>query len=102
MVVLFLGSDQLCRYDIQRRLPPYPGAEIVSSEHDFLRPQALGETSIVLTTPDNPETVREWYRQLNLTLLEQNRLRGLAAIDRRFEADATGGTTIIYNTSCGL
>lgn len=103
-VVLFvLASDQLCRRDIEGRLPLYPGATVVEAEHDFLRLRALGATRMTLATPDAFATVREWHRQLNLRLLEQGRMRGLADVARRFEPDPDGaGTLIFYSSRCGL
>lgn len=103
VVLLVLGVDGWCRSDITRRLPFYPGAELVSAEHDFLRQRALGETSMTFSTPDSPEVVREWFRQLNLTLIERGQLRGLADIGRSFRANSEGGGTLIfYTTRCGL
>jgi len=103
VVLLVAGVDGWCRSDITRRLPFYPNADIVSAEHDFLRQRALGETAMTFSTPDSPEQVREWFRQLNLTLIERGQLRGLADIQRSFEANSKGeGTLIFYKTSCGL
>ena len=99
----FLGSDQLCRIDIGRRLPVYPGSVLESSEHNGIRLQAMGKSNLVFSTPDAPETVAQWYRQLTLEQLKNNRHRGLAAIGRWSEANPEGqGTLIYYQTECGL
>ena len=98
-----ISVDVTCRRDIARRLPLYPGASLESSEHDFLRVRAAGQSNQVFATPDTPETVGEWYRQLNLDLLEREQMRGLADVSRRYEADPVGsGTLIYYATRCGL
>ena len=103
VVLLILGADGWCRSDITRRLPFYPNAELISAEHDFLRQRALGETVMSFSTPDSPEVVREWYRQLNLDLIDRGQLRGLADIQRSFQADPSGkGTLIFYSSRCGL
>ena len=99
----FVGSDQLCRMDIRRRLPAYPGSVIESSEHNGIRLQAMGKSTLVFLTPDDPETVAQWYRQLTLEQLKKNRYSGLAAISRWSEANPDGqGTLIYYLTECGL
>lgn len=103
VAALILGADVWCRSDINGRLPFYPGATLLSAEHDFLRLRAVGETTMTFSTDDSPEVVREWFRQLNLDLLERAKLRGLADIDRRFEANPEGeGTLIYYRSRCGL
>jgi hypothetical protein len=99
----FLGSDQLCSMDIRRRLPNYPSAVVVKSEHNGIRLQAMGKSTLVFSTPDDPETVAQWYRQLTLEQLKKNRYSGLAAISRWSEANPDGqGTLIYYLTECGL
>ena len=97
-----LSADQLCRNDIARRLPPYPNATLRSAEHDFLRVRAAGRTAMSFATPDDVEAVRDWNREVTLSLLERERLRGLADVSRRFEVDPAGGTLIFDTTRCGL
>ena len=102
-VALFLGTDQLCRSDINRRLPFYPDAALVSAEHNGIRLRATGTTTLVFSTPDDPEIVREWYRQLTLQQLNENKARGLADIQRSAEPNPEGqGTLIYYATECGI
>ena len=102
VAVAILGADQLCRNDIARRLPPYPNATLRSAEHDFLRVRAAGRTAMSFATPDDVEAVRDWNREVTLSLLERERLRGLADVSRRFEVDPAGGTLIFDTTRCGL
>ncbi len=97
-----LGADQLCRNDIARRLPPYPNATLRSAEHDFLRVRAAGRTEMSFATPDGLEEVRDWNRELTLSLLEKEQMRGLADVSRRFEVNPAGGTLIYDTTRCGL
>ena len=101
VISMFAGADQLCRYDINRRLPNYPGAELIHQEKDLLRYRAAGTTSLIFHTNDNVEKVSEWYRALNLEQIDKGIFRGLADIQRRHEADPDGGTTIYYRTACG-
>lgn len=101
--LFFLGSDQLCSYDIGRRLPYYPEATLISSDHNGIRLRGLGTTRMVFATPDDYETVAAWYRALNLEQLDKGIFNGLAAINRWAEPDPEGaGTLIYYVTECGL
>lgn len=101
--LLFLGGDQLCNYDIRRRLPFYPKATLISSEHNGIRLRALGKSRMVFATYNDYETVADWYRNLNLEQLDKNIFHGLAAIYRWIEPNPEGtGTLIYYVTECGL
>jgi hypothetical protein len=108
VVVLFVaalvfGSDQYCRYEINQRLPIYPGATPVSQEFNGLRVRATGASQMVVSTPDSPDTVREWYRQLNLERVKKEGPRGLANVNYVVEPNAEGeGTLIYYSTECGI
>jgi hypothetical protein len=99
----FLGSDQLCRMDIRRRLPQYPGSVLINSENNGIRAQAMGKSTLTFSTPDEPETVAQWYRELTLTQLRKNSYGGIASLARWHEANPEGpGTLIYYVSECGL
>lgn len=103
LVALVAGSDQYCRYEINQRLPIYPGATLLSEEHNGLRVRATGASQMVVSTPDSPETVHEWYRQLNLERVKQEGPQGLASVNYVVESNAEGeGSVIYYNTECGI
>jgi hypothetical protein len=103
VVALVFGSDQYCRYEINQRLPIYPGATLVSQEFNGLRVRATGASQMVVSTLDSPETVNEWYRQLNLERVRREGPQGLASINYVVEANAEGeGSTIYYSTECGI
>jgi hypothetical protein len=103
VVALVVGSDQYCRYEINQRLPIYPGARLVSEEYNGLRVRATGASQMVFSTPDNPETVNEWYRQLNLERVKREGPQGLASVNYMVEANAEGeGSVIYYSTECGI
>jgi hypothetical protein len=53
--------DQACISTLSQRLPLYPGAEIVTERHNFFTRFGVGETYMVLTSPENPTTVQSWY-----------------------------------------
>lgn len=100
VAALILGTDQLCRNDIQKRLPYYPNASLVSQNKELLRYRAAGRTDMVFKTDDPPETVSAWFRELNLAQLDEGIFRGLADITRRYEPDTDGGTLIYYTSVC--
>lgn len=104
-VLLFLGAlvfaaDEVCRTNIASRLPLYPGAEIVGDEYNFLRSRAMGITRMTLRTADDEETVRQWFRDLTLELLERGEFRGMAVINWQI-APSDEGTLIHIYTECG-
>jgi hypothetical protein len=102
-LIFFLGSDQLCRFDIDRRLLTYPDATLVTAEHNGIRLRAMGKTQLTYTTPDDYETVAQWFRELHLEQLDKGIFSGLAGIIRWTEKDPNGdGTLIYYVTECGL
>ena len=105
--VLFIGgiillADIKCHYDIENWwAQPYPNAETVSIEYDLFRARALGETRWLLRTDDDEETVRKWYQELTLQILEEGRTRGLAWADRSVQAQEDGSTMILLFSACG-
>lgn len=103
IVALVFGSDQYCRYEINQRLPIYPESTLVSQEFNGLRPRATGASQVVVSTPDDPETVTEWYRQLNLERVKREGPQGLASVNYVVEANPEGeGSVIYYRTECGI
>lgn len=59
--VFLYGLDRVCYNGLSQRLPIYPGAEIVSSQHNLFSDFGMGNTVMVLTTPDDADEVRAWY-----------------------------------------
>ncbi len=103
VIIPFLGGDQLCGFEIHRRLPRYPGSVIVSSEHNGIRPLGMGKSTVVFSTSDDPETVAQWYHQLTLKQLKDKHFSNLARVSRWSEANLEEqGTLIYYRTECGL
>ena len=105
--VLFVGgiillADIKCHYDIENWwAQPYPNAETVSIEYDLFRARALGETRWLLRTDDDEDTVRKWYQDLTIQVLQEGRTRGLAWADRNVQALESGGTQILLYSACG-
>ncbi len=104
-IICFLGMgatvDVVCHNSITPWLPFYPNARIVTQEHNFIRPHALGLSLTMLSTPDDLETVQQFYRENIISLLQKETARGLAATDWRAEENPDGGTLIRLYSECG-
>ena len=102
LVVMIVGTDQLCYSDTVSRQPLYPGAEIVDVEYTFLRARGFGTTRMTLWTPDDFDTVNEWKREQNLELLRAEKFRGLASTGWDVQPDPdSNGSLLMYFSSCG-
>ena len=103
VLALVFGSDQYCRYEINQRLPIYPGATLVSQEFNGLRARATGASQMVFATPDSADTVREFYRELNFKRVQEERPQGISTVNFQVEPDLQGdGSLISYMTECGI
>ena len=58
-------------------MPLYPDGETVDVQYDFIRPRAWGTTTWIMTTADDVETVKQFYRDTRLYTLK-NKTRGIA------------------------
>lgn len=99
-------ADLQCAADIEGWwAQPYPGAETVALEYDLFRPRALGETRWILETDDDEETVRKFYQELTLEILNSGRSRGLAWAERFINTvekdDGSAVTRIVLFSACG-
>ena len=106
--VLFVGgvillADLKCNYDIENWwAPPYPNSETVSIEYDLFRPRALGLTDWWLESPDDIETVKQWYRDYRLMVMEEERSRGLGWTESYVSPKEDGdGSLILIKSACG-
>lgn len=100
---LALGLDGLCMARLRSGLPVYPNARVIVENHSFLNTFGLGESSMVLNSPDDVETVRRWYYETVYGDLSQNR----AAIRSRwagqfrvYKATLDDSTTIVLTGAC--
>ncbi|MEO8393838.1 MAG: hypothetical protein ABI700_12675 [Chloroflexota bacterium] len=59
--VTVFAADRLCYGNLTQRLPIYPNATIKSREHNFLSEFGMGNTVVIMTSPDAPDVVRSWY-----------------------------------------
>ncbi len=78
IAAIILIGDLKCAYDVENWwMPLYPNGETVDVEYDFLRPRAWGTTTWIMTTTDDVETVKQFYRDTRLFTLK-NKARGIA------------------------
>jgi hypothetical protein len=59
--VVSFAVDRLCYGSLSQRLPLYPNAAVKSRAHNLFTEFGMGNTVIILITPDDPQTVRNWY-----------------------------------------
>lgn len=91
-----VAIDLTCSYNINTWMPIYPDAEQVSVEHDYFRPRAMGQTFMVLRTPDEPNVVNDWYLSLRVDLTQANVNRGIATTRYSTEPDPESDQTLIF------
>ncbi|MBZ0287164.1 MAG: hypothetical protein K8I30_06075 [Anaerolineae bacterium] len=100
-----LGLDGMCVASIGPRAPLYPGATVTSERHTLLRTFGMGETVMILYSPDDSKTVNDWYARTVGGVLRDNmqrsiRVYGSANYSVTTAEDGTGSQIILYST-CG-
>lgn len=100
VATMLFAADRLCSANIEQWTPFYPGAALTDQQHNFLRPRAMGISRVILSSPDDPETVRQFYRDHTLALLRAEQSRGIASTNWRVEPDGTG-SLIVLDSQCG-
>lgn len=58
---LTFATDRICYSNLSQRLPIYPNATVVRRTHNLFTEFGMGNTVVVLDSPDAPEEVRSWY-----------------------------------------
>ncbi len=97
--VLFFTTDATCLRNTSQWIPMYPNAEVVEEQKTFLTTFGMGVTQVTLSTPDDPNTVRQWYldtRRQN----EANPTNLLATMRYLVREGENGGSTIILSSEC--
>jgi hypothetical protein len=102
----FVVADRLCYSNLSQRLPIYPNATVISREHNFLSEFGMGNTVLVLISPDDPDTVRSWYAKETGAYLRES-LRNNTPFFRMAQgqfdvtadpANPSGSQIILYGT----
>lgn len=105
IIVSVIGIDGLCVADVGPRLPFYEGATITSERNTMFQRFGMGETIIIMYSPENYQTVTGWYGRTVGAKLKENLDKGL----RQFGStrwtvgraeDGTGSQIILYSR-CG-
>lgn len=96
-------GDIKCAYDVENWwMPLYPNGETVDVQYDFIRPRAWGTTTWIMTTTDDVETVKQFYRDTRIATLK-NTIKGLASGDSHVLPLEEGeGSRIILVSVCGV
>lgn len=103
IATIILLADIKCSYDIENWWAPlYPNGETVSVEYDLFRPRALGVTKWIMESSDDVETVKQFYREKRLEVLDAGKTRGLAWSESFVTPLENGqGSRIIITSACG-
>lgn len=56
-----LVVDAGCYNSMVKKIPVYPGAQVVSIKYNLFRAFGMGETLALLNTSDSIDVVRNWY-----------------------------------------
>jgi hypothetical protein len=100
IATLVFAGDSICHSDIEQWIPYYPNATVVSTEYDFIRARGIGTTTVTLMSDDDEETVRQFYRDTILALLDAEETRGLASTSWDVLFDGESSIITLYS-ECG-
>jgi hypothetical protein len=100
MGLVFLGVDQLCVNDANRRLPYYPNALRVQETHNGLRVRGMGNSLVLMHSEDSSEEVEAWFEEQSIKLLKSGRTRGLNTLSHWLGKSEEGKTEIYYLSQC--
>ena len=103
IAVIILLADVKCAYDIENWWAPlYPNGETVDVEYDLFRARALGVSKLIMESPDDVETVKQFYRDKRLETLNAGKSRGLAWSESFVVPLEDGqGSRIVLTSACG-
>ena len=90
--VLSFAVDRICYGNLSQRLPLYPNAAIKTRVHNLFTEFGMGNTAFVLISPDDPQTVRDWYAAETGTYLRQS-----VQNDTPFFRMAQGSVEVTHN-----
>lgn len=103
LALIILIADIKCAYDIENWWSPlYPNGETVQVDYDLFRPRALGVTNWIMESPDDVETVKQFYRDTRIATLQAEKSRGLAWSESYVTPLENGlGSRIVLVSACG-
>jgi len=91
-----MGIDYSCQVTIETWTPYYPDAEVVSVEYDLFRPRAMGNSLVILSTPDEYLVVNEWYQDHQANLREMDQVEGIATYGFNVRNNPDSDGSLIY------
>ena len=103
--ITFFAADRICYGNLSQRLPIYPNATVSSRTHNLFTEFGMGNTVVVLDSPDSPDDVRSWYAVQTGSYLREA-LRSNTPFFRMAQGSATvsrsdtGGSQIILFGTC--
>ncbi|GEM_PF-1086237 len=108
--LLSFGLDRICVGYLPQRLPIYPNATVTFRDHNLFTEFGMGNTVLILDSPDEPDVVRAWYATqtgtfLRASLDESDPIVSIGRRIARVDWDVTRaedgtGTQIILFTTC--
>jgi hypothetical protein len=103
IALCFVGGvavlDIGCANDASLWIPPYPDAELIAEDFDYLRPFGIGSTTQEYFTTDDFVTVNRWYTGQSRKALAEGGSRTIATMRKRI-LDEEDGTRIFLISSC--
>ncbi|MEQ8674545.1 MAG: hypothetical protein RLP44_11330 [Aggregatilineales bacterium] len=99
---VYVGLDVSCYNDAQKWLPDYPDAELLSEDYTFIRAFGVGETTRILFTTDDEDTVEDWYfnRDQTTNATGARRDDGIGFMRWTVREAGWGGTQIVLYSEC--
>lgn len=98
---IIVAADLACNASIEEWIPLYPGAEVIETQYNLLRPRGIGLTSMVLRTQDDAETVRQWYRDNVIQIMHRGGGNRFATTSWQVEESQDGILIRLYS-ECGF
>lgn len=97
---LVFTVDNMCFQEAQIWIPRYPNAEVISETYTGSRPFGIGETILVLRSPDSVIDVRQFYREVRGLQNPNAATQTLGNPRFQLSEDPEGGTRIILTSAC--
>jgi hypothetical protein len=100
-VITVTFIDDRCYHDSTVWLPVYPNTTVQALDFDYFRAWGIGETIMILVSPDERITVNTWYANRMEEIGKQYTSRGLADTDYQIRSNPDGaGTLITLSSAC--
>lgn len=96
----FVTINLVCHADIEKWLPIYPKAEVITETHSFIE-RGAGITTLILSSPDDSTTVTQWYFAHQRSVEQDNPNHGLSTTNFKVQSNSNGlGSVINLYSEC--